>query len=108
MLLVVSTSLVCSGMCGGLVVSLMDCQSSVLGFKSQSRIMVQDFSSTCVPSQLSYDEYSDCIRCQWEDKTAKERTCHLLLYAKAKKIKLQALHTLLFFLYLDGSEILHE
>ena len=42
------------------------------------------------PSQLGYDEYTDC---QWEDETVRERTGSPPSCAEAKKKKSLALHT---------------
>ena len=65
---------------GGLVVSVLDCQSRGSGFESR---IWQKFGS----------RFLHTAHCQWEDETVRERTGHPPSYAEAKKMKSLTLHT---------------
>ena len=75
----------------GLVVSVLDCQSRGLGFKSRpeqkfgSRLLRHLHSSAMMSTLTVY--------CQWEDETVRDRTGHPPSYAEAKKMKSLTLHT---------------
>src|SRR6218665_1049509 len=82
------------GVRGGLVVSVLDCQSRGLVFKSRSQ---QKFGSRFLlhlcPLDNSTTMSTLIIHCWWEDETVRERPGHPPSYAEAKKIKLLTLHT---------------
>ena len=81
-------------MCGGLVVSLLECQLRDLGFKSRPgqkfglRFLLQmhPIADSATMSTLT-------THCKWEDETVRERTDHPPSYAEAKKIKSLTLHS---------------
>ena len=74
--------------CGGLVVSVLDCQSKGSGFKSRPE---QKFGSTFLfhlrPLANSAMTSTLTIYCKSEDETARERTGQPPSYSKAKKMK---------------------
>ena len=82
------------GLHGGLVVSVLDCQSWGSGFKPR---LVQKFGSRFLfhlrPVANSAMMSTLTTHCQWEDETVRERTGHPPLYAVAKKMKSLVLHT---------------
>jgi len=96
-----------TGVDGGLVNSVLDCQSRGSGIKSRpgqkfgSRFLLhlRPLANSAMMSTLT-------IHCQWEDEMVRERTGHLSSYAEAKeKLKSLTLHTdgllrrLLFFFF---------
>ena len=80
---------------GGLVVSVLDCQSRGSGFKYRpwqkfgSRFLLHlcPLANSAVTCTLT-------THCQWEDETVRERTGHPPLFAEAKKMKSLTLHTI--------------
>ena len=78
--------------CGGLVVSVLDCQSRGSGFKSRPG---QKFGSRFLlhvcPLDNSAMMSTLTIHCQWEDETVRERTGHPSSHAETKKMKLLTL-----------------
>src|SRR6218665_1806363 len=80
--------------CGGPVVSVLNCHSRGPGFKFRpgqkfgSRFLLHlcPLANSSMMSTLT-------VHCQWEDETVRQRTGHPLSYTKAKKIKLLTPHT---------------
>src|SRR6218665_116115 len=78
--------------CAG--VSMLDCQSRGLGFKSRPKekfdsrflLHLHLLANSAIMGTLT-------IHCQWEDETARKRTGHPPSYAEAKTIKSLTLHT---------------
>ena len=77
---------------GGLMVSMLDCKSKVLGFKSRPG---QKFGSRFLLHQcpLANSARMSTVCCRREDETAMQRTGHPPSYAEAKKIKSLTLQT---------------
>ena len=78
-----------NGVCSGIVVSILVCQSRGSGFKSWSG---QKFGSRfllllCPSAMMS----ALTIHCQWEDEMVREKIGHLPTYAEAKKMTLLTL-----------------
>ena len=82
------------GMCGGQVVSVLDCQSRGSGLKSQSG---QKFGSRFLlhlcPLTNSAMTSTMTTYCRWEVETVKERTGQPHSYALVMKMKSLTLHT---------------
>ena len=64
---------------GGLVVSVLDCQSIGSGFKSRPG---QKFGSRFLLHLCPLAYSAMTVHCLWEDETARERTGHLPVYAE--------------------------
>src|SRR6218665_2700844 len=83
-----------TGVDGGLVNSVLDCQSRSSGLKSRPG---QKFGSRFLlhlhPLAYSAMMSTLTIHCQWEDEMVRETTGHPLSHAKAKKLKSLILHT---------------
>ena len=66
-----------------------------MGFRVQmparTEIWFEISAPLVTPSQLSYDEYTDCTL--WENETVRERTGQPPSYTEAKKMKSLTLHT---------------
>src|SRR6218665_333199 len=94
LILGVFVSIFIQWVCGGLVVSVLDCQSRGSGFKSRP---VQKFGSRFLlhlcPLANSAMMNTWTTHCHWEDEMVKETTGHPPSYAEAKKIKSLTLHT---------------
>src|SRR6218665_1934574 len=76
---------------GGLVVSVLECQSKALGFTSRPDIF--QIYTTSVPLANSAMMSTLNASCQWEDEMVRERTVHPPSYAEALKMKSLTLHT---------------
>ena len=83
------------GVCGGPVVSMLDCQSSWFGVQIPARaeILIEISAPPATPSQLNYDEY--WVHCPYTvigKMRRLGRTGHPTSYAEAKKMKSLTLH----------------